>query len=205
MTSANPKKPAAPANSAALLAPEKAVEQAPKTFKARFTTTKGDFVIEVHRDWSPRGADRFYNLVKTGYLNDTAFFRAVDGFMVQFGINGDPKVNAKWREARIQDDASTGQSNTPGMVTYAMGGPNSRTTQLFINYGDNSRLDSMGFTPFGKVVQGMDVVKSLYTGYGDAPPHGMGPDQFRIQAEGSAYLKKDFPKLDWIKSVHLEG
>ena len=155
------------------------------------------------RDWAPNGADRFYNLVKIGYFKDIAFFRNIDGFMVQFGIHGDPAVNAKWREANIKDD-TVKKSNTVGYVTYAQSGrPNSRSTQFFVNFGDNANLDGMRFAPFGKVVEGMDVVKSLYNGYGEGAPRGKGPDQGRIQEEGNAYLKKDFPKLDYIKSATI--
>jgi peptidyl-prolyl cis-trans isomerase A (cyclophilin A) len=196
--------PAAAAVSAALLAPEKAVEKAPAVFKTLFSTTKGDFTVEVHRDWAPEGADRFYNLVKIGYFTDVAFFRNIAGFMVQFGINGDPAVNAKWREARIKDDPVSGQSNQPGFVTFARtGAPDSRTTQLFINFGDNASLDASGFTPFGKVVKGMAVVKRLYSGYGEGAPRGSGPDQERIQNEGNVYLRKEFPRLDYVKSAKV--
>jgi len=195
--------PATQGPSPALLKPELAKEKAPDVFNAQFSTTKGDFVIEVHRDWSPLGADRFYNLVKAGYYDNAAFFRAIEGFMVQFGINGDPAVNAKWREARIDDDPSADQSNKRGFISFAMAGPHTRTTQVFINYGDNGRLDSMGFTPFGKVVKGMDVVDGLYKGYGEGAPGGAGPAQGRIQAEGNAYLKKDFPKLDFTKTAKV--
>lgn len=189
--------------SAALTDPKLAVEKAPEVFKTQFATTKGDFVIEVHRAWAPRGADRFYNLLKAGYFQDLAFFRVVQGFMVQFGIHGTPAVSAKWREARIQDDPAAGQSNTRGMVSFATAGPNTRTTQMFINFGDNSRLDGMGFTPFGKVVKGMEVVDKLYNGYGEGAPQGMGPNQGRVQMEGNAYLKKDFPQLDYVKSAAI--
>lgn len=186
-----------------LLDPSKANAKAPDVYKARFTTTKGDFVIEVHRDWSPNGADRFFNLVKMGFYDDTRFFRAIDGFMVQFGISGDPMVNAKWQNASIPDD-NGGQSNTKGMVTFAQRGvPGSRTTQVFINYGDNARLDASHFTPFGKVVTGMDVVDSLYKGYGEGAPMGHGPDQGSIQSQGNAYLDKSFPKLDAIKHAEI--
>ncbi|HAM35697.1 MAG TPA: peptidylprolyl isomerase [Elusimicrobia bacterium] len=192
-----------PVASSALLAPEKAAEQAPAVFKTRFSTTKGDFTVEVHRDWAPHGADRFYNLVRVGYFDDAAFFRAVEGFMVQFGLHGSAEVNAKWREARIPDDAPTGQSNKRGFVTFATAGPNTRTSQIFINYGENGALDSMGFTPFGKVVEGMETLDRLYKGYGDGPPRGMGPDQGRVHMEGNAYLKKEFPLLDYIKTARL--
>jgi peptidyl-prolyl cis-trans isomerase A (cyclophilin A) len=189
--------------SADLTNPAAASASAPPVYKAKFVTTKGDFVIEVHKDWAPLGADRFYNLVKMGFYNDTAFFRTVKGFMVQFGINGDPAVNTAWRPARIQDDPTGKQSNTKGMVTFAMGGPNTRTTQVFINYGDNARLDSMGFPPFGKVISGMDVVDALEGMYGEGAPQGRGPAQGRIQMEGNAYLKAQFPKLDYIKSASI--
>ncbi|MBI3299659.1 MAG: peptidylprolyl isomerase [Elusimicrobia bacterium] len=184
--------------------PENASEKAPATFKAKFKTTKGDFVVEVTRAWAPNGADRFYNLVKLGFFNEIAFFRAIDGFMVQFGIYGDPAIGAKWRGARIPDDPAAGQTNARGSMTFAMAGPDTRTSQIFINYGNNGNLDSMGFPPFGKIVSGMEVVDSLYKGYGEGAPRGAGPDQGRIQMEGNAYLKKDFPKLDYIKSAALE-
>lgn len=189
--------------SPALQNPQLAKEKAPDLFKAQFNTTKGEFVIEVHRDWSPNGADRFYNLVKAGYYDNTAFFRNIGGFMVQFGINGDPKVNAVWREARIMDDKAVGQSNKPGYISFAMAGPNTRTTQVFISHGDNARLDSMGFTPFGKVAKGADIVASLYNGYGEGAPQGMGPEQGRVQMEGNAYLKAEFPKLDYTKTARI--
>jgi len=177
-------------------------ERAPDTFRARFETSAGDFVIEVHRDWAPFGADRFYNLVKSGYYDDGRFFRVIAGFMAQFGIHGDPHVAAAWRDARIPDDPVR-QHNTRGMVSFATGGPGTRTTQLFINYSDNSRLDGMGFSPFGRVVLGMDVVDRLYPGYGEGAPGGRGPAQGRLQAEGNAYLARDFPKLDWIKHATI--
>lgn len=173
-------------------------EKAPDTFKASFETNEGSFVIEVTRDWAPNGADRFYNLVRNGYYDGVRFFRVVEGFMAQFGIHGDPKVSAVWRDARIKDDPVT-QSNTRGMVTFAMAGPNTRTTQLFISFVDrNSFLDSQGFPPFGKVVEGMDVVDKLYNGYGEGAPRGRGPDQTRVQMEGNAYLEKSFPQLDYV-------
>lgn len=186
-----------------LLDPANAKETAPNVFKAKFTTTKGDFVIEVHRDWSPNGADRFYNLVKLGFYDDTRFFRAVDGFMVQFGISGDPAVSSKWQEHGIPDDPVK-HSNTRGTVTFAQKGtPGSRTTQIFINSVDNARLDPSRFAPFGEVVQGMEVVDSLFKGYGEGAPMGMGPDQGHIQAEGNAYLDAKFPKLDGVKKAEI--
>ena len=196
---AEPKKEALP-----MPTPEMATEKAPAIYKARFKTTKGDFVVEVTREWSPNGADRIYNMVKLGYFTDIAFFRVLDGFVAQGGIHGDPALAARWRAARIQDDPSTGHSNARTTMVFATAGPNTRTTQFFINFKDNGMLDSMGFTPFGKVVSGMDVVDSLYKGYGEGAPRGSGPDQSRVQDEGNAYLKKDFPKLDYIKSAALE-
>lgn len=199
-----PKAPSASALHPDLLDPSKAKEKAPDLFKAKFTTTKGDFVIEVHRDWSPSAADRFYSLVKMGFYDDTRFFRAIDGFMVQFGISGNPAVSSKWQEQGIPDDVVK-QSNKRGFVTFAQRNtPNTRTTQVFINYGDNSRLDASRFVPFGQVVQGMDVVDALYKGYGEGSPMGAGPDQGRIQAEGNAYLDAKFPKLDGIQRAQLE-
>jgi len=177
-------------------------EKAPDNFKAQFDTTKGKFAIEVTRSLSPNGADRFYNLVRSGYFKDVSFFRVVPGFMAQFGIHGDPAVSAKWREANISDDPVKG-SNTRGAITFATAGPNTRTTQLFINFGDNTFLDGQGFSPFGKVIEGMDVVDKIYSGYGEGAPRGRGPDQGRIQSEGNAYLKRDFPNLDYIKSATI--
>lgn len=182
--------------------PALATAKAPASFKVKFTTTKGDFTLEVNRDWSPLGADRFYNLVQAGFFADVAFFRVIDGFMAQFGIHGDPAVAAAWRGARIKDDPVK-QSNAKGYISYAMAGPDTRTTQFFINFGDNSQLDGMGFSPFGKVVDGMNVVDSIYKGYGEGAPRGAGPDQGRVQMQGNAYLKADYPKLDYIKSAEL--
>jgi len=186
----------------ALLNPSKADEKAPAVFRTKFKTTKGDFTIEATRAWAPLGADRFYNLVKIGYFTDIAFFRVISGFMAQFGIHGNPEVSAQWRGAAIKDD-TVAQSNLKGYITYAMAGPDTRTTQFFINYGNNTNLDSMGFSPFGKVVEGMEVVDGIYSGYGEGAPRGMGPDQGRAQMEGNAYFKKDFPKLDYILSAEL--
>jgi len=179
----------------ALLSPSKATETAPPIYKVRFQTTKGDVVVEVHRDWAPRGADRFYNLVRIGFYDDIRFFRAIQGFMVQFGLNGAPEVNAKWREARIPDDPVV-QSNKRGRLTFATSGKDSRTTQVFISYRDNARLDGQGFAPIGEVVQGMEIVDAFYTGYGEGAPGGAGPNQGKIQTQGNAYLDRDFPKLD---------
>jgi peptidyl-prolyl cis-trans isomerase A (cyclophilin A) len=177
-------------------------EQAPAAYKVKFDTSKGSFVVEVHRDWAPNGADRFYNLVKNGFYNDARFFRVIEGFMVQFGINGNPKVSAVWQNADIADDPVK-QSNERGMITYATAGPNTRTTQVFINFGDNASLDGQGFSPFGKVVSGMDVVDSLFSGYGEGAPNGRGPNQGIVQSLGNAYLDKAFPKLDYIKTATI--
>jgi len=178
-------------------------EPAPASYKAKFDTSKGVFVIEVTRAWAPQGADRFYNLVKNGFFDNTRFFRVIPNFMVQFGISGDPALNTKWRVARIPDDRPA-QSNTRGMVTFATSGPNARTTQVFINFKNNSRLDALGFAPFGKVVSGMNVVDALNGEYGEGAPDGRGPDQMRLQAEGNAYLAKDFPRMDFIKKATIE-
>jgi peptidyl-prolyl cis-trans isomerase A (cyclophilin A) len=184
---------------AKLRTPAALTEQAPASFKAKFDTSKGAFVIEVHRDWSPKGADRFYNLVKNGFFDDTRFFRVVPDFMVQFGINGDPAVQRNWANANIQDDPKGGQSNKKGYVTFAKtGAPNSRSTQVFVNFKDNSFLDGQGFTPFGQVVSGMEIVEHINSQYGEKPNQGT------IQSEGNAYLNRDFPKLDFVKKATIE-
>ena len=193
---------APPAATRAFANPAALHERAPERFRARFETTAGDFVILVHRNWAPLGADRFYNLVKSGYFDGTRFFRVIPGFMAQFGIHGDPQVTAAWRDQRIPDDPVL-QSNKRGMITFATAGPGTRTTQVFINYGDNSRLDAMGFAPFGQVVEGIDVVDRLYGGYGEGAPGGLGPEQGRIEAEGNAYLVRAFPKLDQVRHATI--
>ena len=194
---------AAPAFSQALLNPAALKEQAPPVYRVDFDTSKGPFVIEVHRDWAPNGADRFYNLVKNGFYDNARFFRVIEGFMVQFGVNGDPKISAVWRDARIKDDPAR-ISNKRSFVTFATAGPNTRTTQVFISYGDNSNLDSQGFTPFGQVISGMKVLDSMYSGYGEGAPRGLGPDQSKLQAEGNAYLASKFGNLDYIKKATIE-
>jgi peptidyl-prolyl cis-trans isomerase A (cyclophilin A) len=194
----------AAAQTGSLANPAALTEKAPATFKAKFDTSKGEFVVQVNRDWAPNGADRFYNLVKNGFFNDVRFFRVVPNFMVQFGINGDPKLSASWRNARFKDDPVK-QSNKRGFMTYATSGPDSRTTQVFISFKDNTFLDGQGFSPFGQVISGMDVVDNLYNGYGESAPGGKGPDQGRVQAQGNEYLAKDFPRLDYIKKATIEN
>jgi peptidyl-prolyl cis-trans isomerase A (cyclophilin A) len=184
--------------------PAEAQEQAPEQFKVLFETTKGPFTLEVNRDWAPLGADRFYNLVQAGYFENIAFFRVLDGFVAQFGIHGDPEISRVWRSANIADD-SVKESNRRGYISYAMAGPNTRTTQLFINLVNNPRLDGMNFAPFGRIVEGMDVVDSLHSGYGEGAPHGRGPSQPHIQQQGNDYLKRDFPELDYILSAEIKG
>jgi peptidyl-prolyl cis-trans isomerase A (cyclophilin A) len=186
-----------------VITPDKATEKAPELYKARFTTSKGDFIIEVHREWAPNGADRFYNLVKGGFYDNVRFFRVVSGFMAQFGIHGDPGIAKQWSDANIQDDPGK-QSNGRGFVTFATAGPNTRTTQVFLNLVDNNRLDSMGFAPFGRVTAGMEVVDQLYAGYGEGAPRGKGPFQGKIQAEGNAYLERDFPQMDFVKKATID-
>ena len=193
----------APAPHPALLDPSLAREQAPERFLASFSTSKGEFVIEVRREWAPRGADRFHQLVEIGFFDGVRFFRAIEGFMVQLGIHGDPSVSRAWASARIEDDPVS-LSNTRGTVSFATAGPNTRTTQVFVNYTDaNAKLDARGFAPFGRVVSGMEVVDALYKGYGEGAPMGSGPSQPRLQAEGNAYLEREFPKLDWVKQARI--
>jgi cyclophilin family peptidyl-prolyl cis-trans isomerase len=180
----------------ALFHPAALTAKAPEQYEATFKTTAGDFVVQVTRAWAPLGADRFYNLVKHGYFTDAAFFRVVPGFVAQFGLSANPAINKVWEKAAIKDDPVT-QSNHAGYLTFATAGPNTRTTQLFINLGDNARLDSMGFSAFGQVTTGMDVVQKIYSGYGESP------DQGSITAEGKAYLDKNFPKLDHIISATI--
>jgi peptidyl-prolyl cis-trans isomerase A (cyclophilin A) len=182
--------------------PSTLAEDCPEKYAVRFDTSKGGFTIEVERAWAPRGAIRFYNLVKAGYYNDNRFFRVLPGFMAQFGVNPDPTINAVLRGARIIDDVRK-QSNERGYVSFAAGGVNTRSTQVFVNIKDNIPLDQAGMTPFGHVTSGMNVFEELYSGYGDGPPNGKGPEQSKIQLEGNAYLLKQFPKLDYIKTATL--
>jgi len=173
-----------------------AADEAPAVYKVKFETSGGDFIIEVNREWAPVGADRFHELVTRGFFDECRFFRVVPDFMVQFGINGDPAVQKEWRDAKIKDDKVT-QSNKRGYITFATSGPDSRTSQVFINFKDNKFLDRMGFAPFGQVVEGMDVVEKIYSEDGESP------DQSSIQSDGNAYLKKSFPKLDYIKKATI--
>jgi peptidyl-prolyl cis-trans isomerase A (cyclophilin A) len=180
-----------------LMNPTSLKAKAPDLYKAQFTTTKGDFVVEVHRDWAPLGADRFYNLVMNGFFTDAAFFRVVPNFIVQFGLGANPAVNQVWQKANIKDDPVK-QSNKRGTLTFATAGPNTRTTQLFINFRDNAGLDTQGFAAFGSVTEGMEIVDKLYAGYGERP------DQGRITSEGKAYLDKSFPMLDRITAAKIQ-
>lgn len=177
-------------------------EKAPANYKVKMDTSKGVFTITVHRDWAPIGADRFYNLVKAGFYDEVRFFRVLPDFMAQFGIHGRPSVMEAWRPARLKDDPVK-KSNLRGYVTFATGGPNTRTTQLFINFKDNAPLDRQGFAPIGEVTDGMAIVDSLYSGYGEGAPRGKGPDQGAMNMEGNAYLAAKFPKLDYIKSATI--
>lgn len=175
----------------------RAADQAPDTYQVLFETSKGNFTVEVHRDWAPNGADRFYKLIESGFYDDCRFFRVLPGFMVQWGINGDPEIQKNWVQAMIKDDPVV-KSNKRGFITYAKSGqPNSRTSQIFINYADNSRLDRDGFAPFGEVIEGMDVVEAINAQYREQP------DQTMIQSSGNKYLNQKFPKLDYIKQATI--
>ena len=203
-----PAKKAAPATAEAgpydpaLLKPATLTAKAPAEYEVKFVTTAGDFTIKVTRAWAPNGADRFYNLVQHHFYDGASFFRVLPGFMAQFGISAYPEVSKAWEQAVIKDDRGA-QSNHRGFVTFAMAGPNTRTTQVFINFGNNERLDRDGFSAFGMVTDGMGVVDKLYGGYGEGAPDGRGPDQGRIDGLGRAYLEKNFPKLDSIKTATL--
>jgi cyclophilin family peptidyl-prolyl cis-trans isomerase len=188
--------------SSALLNASALTAKAPEVYEVTFATTKGDFVIQVTRAWAPLGADRFYNLAANKFFDDASFFRVLSGFVVQFGLHADPQVSKVWRSANLKDDPVT-QSNRPGYITFATAGLNTRTTQMFINLGNNAQLDSMGFAPFGLVTRGMDVVKQLYSGYGEGAPSGRGPDQGAVSSQGKPYLDKNFPKLDSIRTATI--
>ena len=185
----------------ALLKPSEATETAPDKYQVKVSTTKGDFVIDVTRDWSPNGADRFYNLVKIGFFKDIAIFRAIDGFMFQFGIHGNPRVSSLWSSATIKDDPPKKEvSNTVGTVSFAKtGAPNSRSSQIFINLGDNASLDGQGFTPFAIVTDGLGVINEINTEYGE----NASEVQPFMSAQGNKYIKRKFPNADYIKSMTL--
>ena len=198
-TSTRPKTAASKPSAAthpSLLRPASLTARAPAEFKVKFTTTCGDFVVQVHRDWAPLGADRFYNLVRNGFFTNAAFFRVIPNFVAQFGLNANPGISKAWRDAKIQDDPVK-QSNKRGTLVFAMAGPNTRTTQFFINFKDNSRLDGMGFAPFAEVVEGMENVDKIYPGYGESPRQDL------IAEQGDAYLTQNFRELDKIKLAHV--
>ena len=177
--------------------------RAPDRFLVRFETSQGPFTVEVHRDWGPHGADRFYELVRDRFFDGQKFFRVRAGFIAQFGLHGDPHVIAKWKSRTIPDDPVK-QSNVRGTLAYAMTGPGTRSTQIYINLADNSRLDNEGFAPFARVVDGMDVVDRLYSGYGESAGGGMrGGKQGPIEEDGNAYLERNFPKLDLIRRARI--
>ncbi|HAD60222.1 MAG TPA: peptidylprolyl isomerase [Planctomycetaceae bacterium] len=173
-------------------------EKAPDKFRVKVTTSKGDFIIEVTREWAPLGADRFHELVKKEFYKEARFFRVLPGFVAQFGMHADPKIHSQWVNKKIKDDPKVaGVSNKKGYLTYAHAGPGTRTTQLFINYGDNARLDDLGFPPFGRVIKGMEVVEAINAEY------RQDPDQGQIRSKGNAYLKENFPNLDYIKEMKI--
>ncbi|MGA2724176.1 MAG: peptidylprolyl isomerase [Bryobacteraceae bacterium] len=178
-------------------------ERVPDVFQVNLDTSKGPVLIDVHRDWAPRGADHFYALVRTGFYDGNRFFRVVRFFVVQFGINGDPQLNRLWANANLPDDPVK-QSNVKGTLTYAHLGPNSRSTQLFINLKDNKALDKQGFAPIGKVISGMDTVERFYSSYGEMAPRGQGPDPSQIEVQGNAYLENNFARLDYIKKAAIQ-
>jgi peptidyl-prolyl cis-trans isomerase A (cyclophilin A) len=176
--------------------------KAPAEFKIRLDTTKGDIVVKVTRDWAPHGADHLHALVKTGYYDECRFYRVLPKYIAQFGINGSPATAAKLKEQPIDDDPVK-EKNTRGRLTFAKSGPNTRTTNLFINLKDNTGLDSQGFAPVGEVVEGLEIADQLFSGYGDGAPKGRGPSQKRIYEEGNAWLQKDFKDLDFIKKATI--
>lgn len=186
----------------ALLLPALAREEAPEEFSARFETTAGSFVVKCRRADAPVGADRFYNLVKIGFFDDAAFFRAIKNFIIQFGVHADPDINELWSEMTLRDESAK-LSNERGTISFAQSGPRTRTTQLFINLQDNAVLDESGFVPVARVVEGMESVDSIYTGYGEMYPKGQGPRHQLLNLQGNAYLELHFPELDYINEVSL--
>ncbi|HSW28498.1 MAG TPA: peptidylprolyl isomerase [Longimicrobiales bacterium] len=187
-----------------LFTPATLTESAPETYRVRFETSAGAIVVQVNKAWAPNGADRFYNLVKNGYYDDTRFYRVVEGFMAQFGLKGINAIDQAWRDASFPDDPFT-QSNKRGTITFAHAGPNTRTTQVFFNFKDNTHLDESGFTPFGEVVEGLDIMDKIYAGYGELPPAGKGPDYAKAWVQGNAYLDENFPEMTKVLSATLES
>ncbi|HUQ18877.1 MAG TPA: peptidylprolyl isomerase [Gemmatimonadaceae bacterium] len=185
-----------------LLDTTRSAETAPENFRVRFETTNGPLTIEAHRAWAPWGVDRFYYLVRNGFYDSTAFSRVIPGFIAQFGISGNPEIAASWRQRLFPDDTIAHQTNSRGRISFATAGPMTRNTQLFINLRDNPTLDK-DYAPFGEIVDGMTVIDSLWSGYGDMPPNGRGPDPSRIFTEGNAYLRRDFPQLDYILTARI--
>ena len=177
----------------------------PDSFVVHFETTRGAFDMKVHRDWAPLGAARMYYLASSGFYDSTRFFRVLEGFMVQFGVNGDPEVTKVWKDRKITDDPGTTHANVRGTVSFANEGPNSRNTQVFINFKDNTPIARDGFVPIGEITTGMSVVDSLYNRYGEGPPGGIGPSQVRIVKQGNAYLQKEFPNLDFVKTARISS
>jgi peptidyl-prolyl cis-trans isomerase A (cyclophilin A) len=192
----------APSRLDLLADPGRLVESAPETFRARFETTAGPFVVEVHRAWAPLGADRFYNLVKGGYYDSVYVHRVVPGQIAQFGIHGDRRVQYVWERSLLADDPPV-ESNTRGRISFGHAGPNSRATQVFVNLEDNPTLDADGFAPFGEVVEGMEAVDAFYAEYGDGPPRGTGPYAAQAANSGNAYFEENFPELTLIVSARL--
>ena len=189
--------------SSPLLTPATLAESAPETYRVRFETSVGAIVVQVNKAWSPNGADRFYNLVKNGYYDDTRFYRVVEGFMAQFGLKGVNAIDQAWRDATFPDDPFT-QSNRRGTITFAHAGADTRTTQVFFNFKDNAHLDESGFTPFGEIVEGLDVLDRVYAGYGELPPAGKGPDYAKAWVQGNKYLDENFPEMTKVVSATLE-
>ena len=193
---------AAPAAASDLLDPPEERAPAPEAYKVRFETTAGPFTVLVVRDWAPNAADRFYELVQLDFYDDAAFFRVIDGFVAQFGVHPDPQVAAAWRRAKLPDDPVL-QHNRKKWLSFASAGPDSRTTQVFVNLANNRSLDEHGFAPFAKVTSGWSTVKALYSAYGEGAPRGAGPDQIRLQDEGNAYLKANFPRIDYVIDAEI--
>ncbi|MEO7683729.1 MAG: peptidylprolyl isomerase [Gemmatimonadaceae bacterium] len=185
-----------------LLDTSRSADPAPSDFRVRFETTRGPFVVAVHHAWAPWGVDRFYYLVRNGFYDSTAFVRVLPGYIAQFGINGHPDIAASWKNRIFPDDTVRHQSNLRGRISFASAGPHTRLTQLFVNLRNNPNLDQ-SYAPIGEIVEGIGVIDSLWSGYGDGPPAGKGPDQGRLVAEGNSYLTKEFPELDYVKAARI--